>query len=401
MEIIKVSAEEQSVMQIQNNYYKVHPSKIKEVFPPKDVYFLVDPRNAYFSSLNGCLYSFNGKTLIKAFKNNCQCLYIPNEVQRIGRDAFYTSEIKNVIALNVETVDDNAFAYSKVENVCFSEKLQKIQVQCFQNSNIQCIDLSRTNIKEIFFATFDYCKHLHEIQLPQDIVRINAAFTGCISLKTINIHRCLKCDEHFLQCKKLESIQVSESNPNYRSIDGVLYSKDMSTLYRVPINWKLGKIKEFHIPETVNKISDYAFEGCKFEKITISEGVEVLPEGVFQNCKKLNFVALPTSLIKIFPNAFCQCKRITDILIPRNVKIIYRNAFRQSGLQNLELFGDTNIQNGAFNYCHNLDVLKIHTEISKQHGIFNHQFKKMLLPKGFGIQSPYKERRDTYNIMEY
>ena len=56
----------------------------------------------------------------------------------------------------------------------------------------------------------------------------------------------------------LETITVSTTNPNYKSVDGVLYSKNGNTLILYPIN-KAGE--NFTVPSGVVEISSYAF-GC-------------------------------------------------------------------------------------------------------------------------------------------
>ena len=50
----------------------------------------------------------------------------------------------------------------------------------------------------------------------------------------------------FSYCYNLTSINVASDNPSFRSVDGVLYSKDMSVLYNYPCS-RAGEI--YHVPE--------------------------------------------------------------------------------------------------------------------------------------------------------
>ena len=61
-----------------------------------------------------------------------------------------------------------------------------------------------------------------------------------------------------LSSSRLQSITVSPDNPNYSSANNVLFNKEKTELISFPKS-KKGK---YSIPETVSKISDYAFSRC-------------------------------------------------------------------------------------------------------------------------------------------
>lgn len=107
----------------------------------------------------------------------------------------------------------------------------------------------------------------------------------------------------------------------------------------------------------VREIGDYAFTHSKVQRITVSEGVQVIhryafswcgqltsislpdsvkemEEGVFVDCVKLTSVPLPKKLKEINASLFAGCSRLTEIVIPGKVKTIGSNAF--SCCENLE-----------------------------------------------------------------
>ncbi len=59
----------------------------------------------------------------------------------------------------------------------------------------------------------------------------------------------------FVSCSSITAFTIDEQNPFFVTVDGVLYSKDLSTLYRCP-NGKEGKVE---ISEQTVTIEDYAF----------------------------------------------------------------------------------------------------------------------------------------------
>lgn len=75
-----------------------------------------------------------------------------------------------------------------------------------------------------------------------------------------------------------KSFVVSENNPHFKSVDGVIYSKDGTVLVAYP-NRKDNT--EFTIPETVTTIADYAFNNVKLKEIYISNNIETIGEGAF------------------------------------------------------------------------------------------------------------------------
>lgn len=59
---------------------------------------------------------------------------------------------------------------------------------------------------------------------------------------------------------RVSIIFVDDENPNYQSIDGVLYSKDGKKIIRYA---KAKKDTSFDIPDGVTEIGDFAFFGSK------------------------------------------------------------------------------------------------------------------------------------------
>ena len=60
----------------------------------------------------------------------------------------------------------------------------------------------------------------------------------------------------FYFCYSLEEINVDSNNPHWKSVDGVLYTKDMKTLHTFPSGKRCA---EFNVPEGVTTIYSNAF----------------------------------------------------------------------------------------------------------------------------------------------
>lgn len=69
----------------------------------------------------------------------------------------------------------------------------------------------------------------------------------------------------FEGCNNLMNIYVNSGNSYYTSIDGVLYSKDKSTLEMFPT----GRIGSYSIPANVSSVGSMAFKYTNIEELTI------------------------------------------------------------------------------------------------------------------------------------
>jgi hypothetical protein len=114
---------------------------------------------------------------------------------------------------------------------------------------------------------------LRNITLPKHLSKIaTGLFWQCSSLEGVVIPNSVKdiAGNAFCNVKSIKSFSVSESNQYFSSIDGILYSKDMTTLKRVP---EAKTLHSYKIPERVTKIGAYAFCGCTVECVEIPSGV--------------------------------------------------------------------------------------------------------------------------------
>jgi len=122
------------------------------------------------------------------------------------------------------------------------------------------------------------------------------------------------------------SISVDSNNPNYSSIDGILFDKAQSKLIYCPIS----KTGIYFIPQSVTVIGNYAFDECVgLTSITIPSSVTTIERGAFYYCSSLisvNFSS-PLTLTSIGIYAFYNCTSLTSIYIPASVISIGDRAF--------------------------------------------------------------------------
>ena len=123
------------------------------------------------------------------------------------------------------------------------------------------------------------------------------------------------CWAPFSRCPNLLEINVSPDNGSFSSQNGVLFSKDHTTILAYPP----GRTGAYAIPEGVLDLGDYAFYNCNgLTSLTIPEGVTYLYYTVgdythtaFLNCTNLAHVVIPRSVSVIDDEVFDNCSNLT------------------------------------------------------------------------------------------
>ena len=242
----------------------------------------------------------------------------------------------------------------------------------------------------------------------------------CANVETVETITLGKSVEHieydmFRANTALREISVSADNPNYTSVDGVVYSKDMSTLVAYPLG-KTGtytvpaettnidilndriydqisiefaedsrsyvtvdgvtytadmkkvmfcdpkKSGAYTMPDSVEQINDRAFADCnKLETVRVSQNVTDIVYGAFADCTALRSITLPDTVQSIGGQAFSNCESLIDFNFPAATSQVGDQAFAGStALQTVTLNdGLQYIGYSAFSGCVQLQSISI------------------------------------------
>ena len=187
------------------------------------------------------------------------------------------------------------------------------------------------------------------------------AFRNCYALTSMTIPNSVMSigEEVFFLCAALTSIDVSENNPNYSSLDGVLFDKTKETLIQYPGG---KQDTEYSIPGSVTTIENEAFYFCShLTSVTIPNGATSIGDKAFYYCTGLTSVTIPSSVTSIGEAAFVWCRLLTSVIIPDGVTNIGSSAFAGcEGLTSVTIPGSvTNIGDQAFDGCYGLTSVTI------------------------------------------
>ncbi len=138
------------------------------------------------------------------------------------------------------------------------------------------------DIKRIKTYAFAGNTSLTEIKLNEGLEMIeNAAFFGCTGLTGIELPSTFEAafDEYdhyrvdsFLHMPSLQKISVSDKNPDFSSVDGILFSKDGKLLCFYPEARKESN-NCYYIPSNVEILGLYAFCGAGIDSVFIPKSV--------------------------------------------------------------------------------------------------------------------------------
>ena len=257
-------------------------------------------------------------------------LYIPNNIKTIGQSSFYGSTIRNIIFTDdskLEIIGKNAFEASAIDSINLPDSLIRIEERAFTKSLLKEINIS-LNSNLVFIGEKAFADTLiTKINLPKKLITVNDFAFENSDLKEITIPASL-INYHpnvFYECHKLENIFIDNNNEKYIDVDGVVYTKDLKTLYQYPAGKDL---TSYTILDDVLKIGEYAFSSSwNLQEVIFSSSIEEISDYAFYECENITNYTLSTSLELIGEYAFSYNKSLESINIPDNVIQIKKRAF--------------------------------------------------------------------------
>lgn len=116
-------------------------------------------------------------------------------------------------------------------------------------------------------------------------------------------------------------------------------------------------LEYIYIPDSVVSIGDNAFASTALKSIDVPDGVS-LGKSVFKRCSNLEKFILPKNIKEIPESFFSECKSLHNIDIPESVTNIGEQAFFGTGLEKINFPKKlSKIGSNAFAFCENLEEI--------------------------------------------
>lgn len=358
-----------------------------------------------------------------------QNILLPDTIKKISANAFNGCiEIESIdIGKYVEDIAGSAFAGWN-ESQRINDYSGQIRANTLNNCNARIYATVKTetqtvsgytgmknlygitlndNITAIEANAFSGCVNLAEFVLPSYVTTIGSlAFNDCTKIKSITLPKTLStlADDAFTGWTNEQSIydnsgktlETKFDNSNARIYVKIPRELNKQKVTTIPANAGAGRndIYGLEIPDTVESIGDYAFEGTSIEKIVIpatvkslglelfkgwndSQNVEIIYGGYdasvsddglhtsFTGTDAIFKVSIPDDMSEIKSDAFNGMTSLAEISIPDSVKTIGLYAFKGTSLRDVSLGdGVTSIGCGSFMDCVNLKDIDLGSKLT-------------------------------------
>lgn len=216
------------------------------------------------------------------------------------------------------------------------------------------------DVTNISSYAFNRCSKLRKITVGDNVQKISEGAFSLSGLSKIHIGKQVqKIETTWLvpfEGTKLEEITIDPENRFYTVKDGVLFTADLSELVRYPSQ---DTRTEYTIPDSVTKISQYAFESVRNVKnMMIPSGVEEIGAAAFEAATALYPVQDLRNVQRLGAMAFADVKNLRMILLGENLQIYMGKAYQntnqiiiRSGIESLYLPGGTKTSYEVLNGC--------------------------------------------------
>ena len=289
---------------------------------------------------------------------NLESVTMPEGLIEIGEYAFYScyNLVLDTIPRTVKSIGDSAFMRcNSIETITMQDNVEYLGKSAFEQcSKLKSITLSNS-IEVLQEKVFSNCEELENVNFPENLKTIkDDAFTLCPKLTSIMIPKNVETiTDMALDNSYFEQINVSDENEYFSSVDGVLFSKDKTTLIKYP-NYKKDEngnnITTYTIPENVTIIEGLAFSECKnLEDIKFPSTLKEIRYRAFSDCTGIvSKINIPEGVTEVGEQAFVGCKNIPAVILPTTIAEIKSSTL---SIENLEYViipkGVTTIDNGA------------------------------------------------------
>lgn len=330
------------------------------------------PLSAFAGVFDSCDYEYrtliskNGNTYVEltAYKGRKKSITFPTEIRNkkvvgIGSDFKSDVSLTNIVIPEGYDYVDGLKNFDNL-SVTLPQSLRFISTYAFYETNIKSINFP-TNLEAIGFGAFMYANFENtDIVLPDSLKYLGSFAFDDTNITSLNIGEKTSVQDinnmrwgvdivgddnvkyydnpALGKYKNLESITVDANNKYYKSVNGVLYSKDMTRLYKFP---SAKNCKNFTVPKSVDTVAARAFEGVNLDTVTVLPSVKSIGGRAFENAT-LNTINFEDECnIKLIDVYTFTGATVSKLVIPSSVETVDAYAFENATVDSISFAPDS------------------------------------------------------------
>ena len=372
-------------------YSPFYQSSIQYIKLPARIDKIADYLFYYCQSLkeveleDGCNITEIGKYAFY-YCSSLESFTVPGTVTTIGATAFYRCSSLRDLIFEDGTADLTfaaatsysyaTFGYSGIVNIMLPARLTTLGAYAFYNAmSLETVAFEEGAKLTTFGTAIFQNSSLRSIVIPDSVTSLGTnTFNNCTALTSVTLPANWNDTFNvniFTNCSSLAVLKIADSNAKYKTVDNVLYDKDMTTLYHYPA----GKTTSvFTIPSTVTTIGANAFSSRSgtsltttyiaptyLTKLIIPTSVTTINNYAFSDMpvlKEVEFIGGSANALKISGNyVFANCRALESVILPTRLSSIGTYLFAactslssvtfENNKTNMSAFGG----NYMFQYC--------------------------------------------------
>lgn len=311
--------------------------------------------------------TYDNYTLCNTFCQKPGSVIDLKNVNRIDGYAFSGCMSTTVVNSNkVNYIEDKAFAGSLFVMPSYKEPMVMAgSVLASINPNASEVYIGEAISYISRFADFSNVKVIH-LDRFKSINRLFQPFCpdGCElfidEIEKTPVYDFTKCYKQNYNGYNFSAFHINKENPYYKTVDGILYSKDGKSLILCPrgkdgtVNIPEGteyicekafsksRISAIKFPDSLKEIGPFAFECCEnLVNIDFGHGIRHIgsesSSNIFRSCVSIEKVDIPSQVESIGNRLFLNCLNLKEIILHNGLISISELAFVDTKAERLSI----------------------------------------------------------------